>query len=257
MSFWSTNRSSSANSRISSKLLVELALAQSGEGAVDADVVPRGELGVEPDAELDERREQPGHADAPDVRHVDAGQDPEQRALAAPVRADHAEELARSTEKVTSLQRLVLARTSPPEGMEEVLLEERPLLVRDPERLRDRRDLDRRSTSEPLREVASLASEEAAEPRRRGAPTMAIGIRRPPAPRERVGRGDVVGAARAAEHDVADVLHDLHEGVEEGDLLRPGRGGSRRGRRSRRRRRGAMRRAPRPARCRGSARRAR
>ena len=36
-----------------------------------------------------------------------------------------------------------------------------------------------------------------------------------------VRRRQVVRAARTAEHDVADVLHDLHEGVEEGDLLRP------------------------------------
>ena len=88
----------------------------------------------------------------------------------------------RSTENVTSLQRLVPLVRHPAERMEEVLLEVRPLLVRDPERLRDPGDLDRGDTSEPLREVAALAPEEHErddeEERRR----CAIGMSRPPTP---------------------------------------------------------------------------
>ncbi len=57
-SFWSTNRSSSAKATMSSKRRVELAPREPEQGAVDADVVAGGELGVEADAELDERREE-------------------------------------------------------------------------------------------------------------------------------------------------------------------------------------------------------
>ena len=49
---------------------------------------------------------------------------------------------------------------------------------------------------------------------------MAMGMSRPPR-RGRHRRREVVRAARAAEHDVADVLHHLDERVEECDLLRP------------------------------------
>ena len=62
--------------------------------AVDADVVARVEIGVEADAELDERRQPAGDADGAGVRAVDAGEDLQQRALAASVRADDAEALA-------------------------------------------------------------------------------------------------------------------------------------------------------------------
>ena len=64
-SFWSTKRSSSANATISSKRSLELARREAEQRAVDADVVARGQLRVEADAELDERRKQPLDARSP------------------------------------------------------------------------------------------------------------------------------------------------------------------------------------------------
>ena len=72
-----------------------------------------------------------------------------------------------STEKLTSFERLVALVRHAPERVQEVLLEVRPLLVRDAERLRDADDLDRGCHSEPLREVAALAPEEGERPRGR------------------------------------------------------------------------------------------
>ena len=92
---------------MSSNLSSSSRLREPGQRAVHADVVARGELEVEADAELDERRQQPVDADAPRVGHVDAGEDPEQRALAAAVRPDHAEELARLDGERDVLQRVV------------------------------------------------------------------------------------------------------------------------------------------------------
>ncbi len=64
--------------------------------AVEDHVVARGEVGVEADAELDERRHAPVDVDLARVEPVDAGQALEQRALARAVAADDAEELARA-----------------------------------------------------------------------------------------------------------------------------------------------------------------
>ena len=140
--------------------LLELALAQPEQRAVDADVVARRELEVEADAELDERREQPVDPNEAGVRAVDAGEDLQQRALAAAVRPDDSEELTRLDRERDVRERVVPLVRRPAERVQEVLLEDRPPLVRQPERLRDAGDLDRRRPSEPLREVAAFASEE-------------------------------------------------------------------------------------------------
>ena len=62
---------------------------------VDDRVVARGEVRVEPDAELDERRQAAVHLDVAGIDGVDAGQALEQRALAAAVASHDPEELAR------------------------------------------------------------------------------------------------------------------------------------------------------------------
>ncbi len=61
--------------------------------ALMIDVVARGQVGVEADAELDERREPSGDRDPPGVDAVDAGDALQQRALAAAVAPDDPEEL--------------------------------------------------------------------------------------------------------------------------------------------------------------------
>ena len=110
-SFWSMKRSSPANATISSKRSAKLATGQPEERPVDPDVVARGELGVEPDPELDERRESSVDTDEPCVLAVDAGEDLEQRALAAAVRPDDAEELASHDREADVVESdLVLAR---------------------------------------------------------------------------------------------------------------------------------------------------
>ncbi len=71
-----------------------LAPAEAHHHAVEDDVLARRQLGVEADAELDERRQPAGHADPAGVGAVDARHDLQQRALARAVAADDPEELA-------------------------------------------------------------------------------------------------------------------------------------------------------------------
>src|SRR6185503_13138770 len=71
-----------------------LARREPEHDAVEDDVVGGGEVGVEPDAELDERRQAAPDRDRAAVDGVDAGQALQQRALARPVAPDDAEELA-------------------------------------------------------------------------------------------------------------------------------------------------------------------
>ena len=74
---------------------------------------------------------------------IDAGDDLEQRALAAAVRADDPEELARLDAEADVLQRVLLLVLRAAKRVQEVLLQRRPPLVWEPERLRDAADLDR------------------------------------------------------------------------------------------------------------------
>src|SRR5262249_8348961 len=123
--------------------LRELLLREADQHAVDLDVRPRRELVVEADAELDERRDPAADPHRSAVGAIDACEHLEQRALAAPVRADDAEELALGDRERHLAERVVALVLDPLEGMREVLLEPRTLLVRDPERLRDAHRLDR------------------------------------------------------------------------------------------------------------------
>ena len=71
-----------------------VAASQAHHHAVERDVLAGGQLGVEPDAELDERRQAAGHPDRARVGAIDAGQHLQQRALARPVAPHDPEELA-------------------------------------------------------------------------------------------------------------------------------------------------------------------
>ena len=146
--------------------LVDLLRRQAEQRAVDADVVACVEIRVEADAELDERREPAVDADGAGVGAVDAGEDLQQRALAAAVRADDAEALAVRRREADVVERVVLLVVELAERVEEELLDRRLPLVRQQERLRDVLDLDRRAPSHALREPRRLAPEEP-QPERR------------------------------------------------------------------------------------------
>ena len=90
----SMNSSSSANSMIASKRALRLLAREPEHDRVDDHVVARGEIGVEADAELDERRQTAADRDLSRVDVVDPGKALEQRALAAAVAPDDPEELA-------------------------------------------------------------------------------------------------------------------------------------------------------------------
>ena len=75
--------------------LPRLPAAEAEHDRVDHHVVAGGQLRVEADAQLDERREAPVDAQLAGVDVVDPGEALQQRALAAAVAADDAEELAR------------------------------------------------------------------------------------------------------------------------------------------------------------------
>src|SRR5262249_38655640 len=120
----------------------ELPRGETDQLAVDLDVRPRREFRVEPDAELDEGRDAPADPNGAAVSPLAAREHLEQRALPAPVRTDDAEELPRRHGEGDVVQSLVALVGDPLEGMREVLLEPRPLLVRDPEGLRDAHRLD-------------------------------------------------------------------------------------------------------------------
>ncbi len=119
-----------------------LAPAEAHHHAVEHDVLARRELGVEADAELDERRQPPGHADPPGVGAVDARHDLQQRALAGAVAPDDPEELALVDVEGDAAQRAQLAVLAARERMQRALLERVDPLVRDAEGLLDPAGLD-------------------------------------------------------------------------------------------------------------------
>ena len=64
------------------------------ERALEHDVLARGELAVEPQAELEDRRDPAGDVDPPFRGRQDAGDDAEEGALAGAVSADDADAFA-------------------------------------------------------------------------------------------------------------------------------------------------------------------
>ena len=110
--------------------------------AVEDDVLARGELEVEADAELDERRQPPGHADPAAIGLVDARHDLQQRALAGAVAADDPEELALVDVERHVAEDALLAVLDPAERVGGALLERVDPVGRDPERLVEPAHLD-------------------------------------------------------------------------------------------------------------------
>ena len=110
---------------------------------VEDDVLAGGQLVVEADAELDERRQAAGDPDRPAVGPVDARQQLQQGALAGAVAADDPEELALVDLEGDAVERVQLAVLAGREGMHRALFEGVDALGRDPEGLVEILDLDR------------------------------------------------------------------------------------------------------------------
>ena len=193
-----------------------------------ADVVAGVELGVEADAELDEGREQAVDADGAAVCAVDAGEDLQQRALAAAVRADDAEELAlldRERDVVERALRLVCRRGR--NGCRKCSLNVVRCSCGSRNVLRDADDLERRSVHHTRSANQGSSRLKIQRPRPKMARAIPIGSRRPRRGVERLGRGDQIRAEVLVEDDRADVLQDLRERVQEGDRSEPTPAGSR------------------------------
>ena len=120
-----------------------LARGEAHHDPVEHDVVARGEILVEADAELDEGRQAPVHPDSSAVDAVDAGQALQQRALAAPVAPGDPEELARAHVEGDVAQRFERLMAGAAQRVQRALLERVRALLGHAERLADR--LGRRS----------------------------------------------------------------------------------------------------------------
>jgi hypothetical protein len=107
-----------------------LRLRDAEQRRVDDDVVARGQLGIETDSELDERRHSSPNGDLAAVAAVDAREALEKRALAGAVPPDDAEELARMHREGDALERVKLRRGTRATGMEHPLLQGRRTVVR-------------------------------------------------------------------------------------------------------------------------------
>jgi hypothetical protein len=103
--------------------------------AVERHVLPRCELRVEADPQLDERRQPARDGDRAAIGAVDAGQDLQQRALARAVAAHDPEELALVDVKGDAAERVQLTGGDPRERMDDSLLERVDLAVGNVERL--------------------------------------------------------------------------------------------------------------------------
>ena len=104
-SFMSRNDSSSANREDVVEAGPRLRRGETEQDSVDEHVVLGAELRVEADPELDERCHPTADRDPSRVRTVDARQTLQQRALAAAVAPDDAEELACGDLEADVLQR--------------------------------------------------------------------------------------------------------------------------------------------------------
>ena len=109
--------------------LERLAARQAEHDRVDDCVVTRGQIGIEPDAEFDERRQPTVDFNLAGVDAVDAGQALQQRALATPVATDDAEELPRRDLHAHVLDRAELVEAAGAERVQRPLLQRVVLLV--------------------------------------------------------------------------------------------------------------------------------
>ena len=124
-----------------------LARTQPHHHPIEDNVVEGGQLHVESDPELDERRQPPRNPDLPAVGAIDARQDLQQGALAGTVAPHDADELALGDverDPADRFEHLVIARREHPQRP---LLERVDPLDRDPERLVDVVHLDHRTAA--------------------------------------------------------------------------------------------------------------
>src|SRR5690606_12114236 len=153
--------------------LVDLALRHPEDAAVEVDVLPAGQLRVEPGPQLEQRRDLAVHRDAAPVRPVDPRHALEQRALARAVVADEAEGLALGHLERHAVERPELLVDGALEAAEDRRLERRVPLVDETEALGDVDDLDggltHRSTA-PRRARARCAGTPGCRPRARRRP---------------------------------------------------------------------------------------
>ena len=115
-----------------------LARGEPHHDPVEHDVVARGEVGVEADAQLDEGRQAPVHPDPAAVDAVDPGQALQQRALAAAVAPGDPEELALAHVEGDVVERLEGLVAGAAQRVERALLERVRALLRHTEGLADR-----------------------------------------------------------------------------------------------------------------------
>ena len=101
-------------------------------------VLPGRELGVEPDAEVDEGGEAAFDGDGPRIGDIDPGDAAEEGALAASVAADDPEELAAPHFEVDVAQRQLYLVLGVGERVAHAVLDRGHPLMREPERLRQR-----------------------------------------------------------------------------------------------------------------------
>ena len=134
-----------------------LPAGQAQHGGVDHHVVVRREIGVEADAEFDERGEPSVHVDLARVCRVDAGEAFQQRRLAAAVATDDAVELAALYAEGDAAQAVHRVDDRPPERVQRPLLERVDALPRDAEVLRDTIDDQRRRFGHPKSVTSKLA----------------------------------------------------------------------------------------------------
>ena len=114
-----------------------VALGEAEHRRVDHHVVAGGEIGVEADPELDERRHAAVDVDVARVALVDAREALQQRRLAGAVAAHDAEELAGLDGERDVAQRAQLVEAAAPQRVQRTLLERVDPLARNLERLAD------------------------------------------------------------------------------------------------------------------------
>ena len=123
-----------------------------------------------------------------------------------------------STVKLTSSSACCTSYVDAVEGVEDVLLERRPPLVRKPEGLRDARDLDHRTAHTRSANHGSSRLN-SSRPTTRVATAIPIGMRRPNVSNASAAVIVFAGQIRV-EHERPDVLEHLRERVEEHEVAR-------------------------------------
>ena len=125
-------------------LVAQLRARETEHRAAEKDVLARGELRIEADAELEERRELAVDDRGPAARLVDPAEDLQQRALAAAVRACDAEELTLGYVERDVAQRVEVAVPGRAPPVRDAVLQRRALVEREAETLAEMRDFDDR-----------------------------------------------------------------------------------------------------------------